>query len=332
MTIEFHCHHCDRLLRTADDKAGVAANCPGCGNLVTVPGTSTPSLNVSGRSEESSPTATPVAPAGLLKDCPMCGARNSGDALRCGVCGEPFGQSGSAAQLPGTPVSVEIGPVLEKSWALFQSKFGLCAVSGIITTFGQGLLAVGGVAGYVALLVMLGIEEDSSGEIPPQGVLLMVGGGLAFFLVYLLASVYLTMGQLNLMLKIVKGEPAQLSDMFRVGRFYGRAVMASGLFMVAVGSGLCLFIIPGFLLMLVLGQFPIILLDQDVGVMESLKRSYHLTKQNLGTIFVLYIIAMGISFACSMVCNFLNVLTVSFSLLMACIVYQLSLGRTVARS
>src|SRR5262245_21753461 len=37
VTIEFHCPTCQKLLRTADDKAGVRARCPGCGEVVTVP-------------------------------------------------------------------------------------------------------------------------------------------------------------------------------------------------------------------------------------------------------------------------------------------------------
>ena len=37
MTIEFHCPTCQKLLRTADDKAGRQAKCPDCGNAVTVP-------------------------------------------------------------------------------------------------------------------------------------------------------------------------------------------------------------------------------------------------------------------------------------------------------
>lgn len=37
MPIEFHCPHCDKLLKTQDDKAGWQVNCPGCGGPLTVP-------------------------------------------------------------------------------------------------------------------------------------------------------------------------------------------------------------------------------------------------------------------------------------------------------
>ncbi|QDT66180.1 FmdB family zinc ribbon protein [Calycomorphotria hydatis] len=37
MTIEFRCDHCDKLLRTSADRAGLSADCPACGTPVTVP-------------------------------------------------------------------------------------------------------------------------------------------------------------------------------------------------------------------------------------------------------------------------------------------------------
>ncbi|MGH7128003.1 MAG: hypothetical protein ACREJB_12880 [Planctomycetaceae bacterium] len=37
MTIDFHCPHCQKLLRTGDDKAGLAARCPQCAATLTVP-------------------------------------------------------------------------------------------------------------------------------------------------------------------------------------------------------------------------------------------------------------------------------------------------------
>ncbi|MGH7200272.1 MAG: hypothetical protein ACREJB_06680, partial [Planctomycetaceae bacterium] len=43
MTIEFNCPECGKLLKTADNKAGVRAKCPGCGGSITVPTQSTAS-------------------------------------------------------------------------------------------------------------------------------------------------------------------------------------------------------------------------------------------------------------------------------------------------
>src|SRR5262245_18905017 len=98
MTIEFHCPHCQKLLKTADDKAGVRANCPGCGESVTVPelamesAHADPTLVVGDVEPETA--RRPAAPAdiagaaGETKACPMCGAQIKVAATRCRFCGE----------------------------------------------------------------------------------------------------------------------------------------------------------------------------------------------------------------------------------------------------
>jgi DNA-directed RNA polymerase subunit RPC12/RpoP len=103
MTIEFHCPHCDKLLKTADDKAGVQANCPGCGEAVLVPAAS--EVNAlydesfapgSGRRSDAGPPPVPAAGRAVAdstggaptKACPMCGERIMAGASRCRFCGE----------------------------------------------------------------------------------------------------------------------------------------------------------------------------------------------------------------------------------------------------
>ncbi len=108
MTIEFHCPHCSKLLKTPDDKAGVRANCPGCGEVVTIPdpvqeaAQADPSFaadpGVAGASSAAtgSELLTTNASEGVdagsqandTKPCPMCGATIKKAATRCRFCGE----------------------------------------------------------------------------------------------------------------------------------------------------------------------------------------------------------------------------------------------------
>jgi hypothetical protein len=109
MTIEFHCPHCDKLLKTADDKAGVSAACPGCGEPVVVPSAAESNAHFdqsfSSPAQSSAPavTAPSLTPhevaAGTsdetTRDCPMCGERIKAVATKCRFCGEELNNKGA---------------------------------------------------------------------------------------------------------------------------------------------------------------------------------------------------------------------------------------------
>lgn len=111
MTIEFHCPHCDKLLKTPDDKAGVRANCPGCGEQVTVPATvdSPADFDDSFGTKADSPAQSNIAStatdrqqepeigvATARTNCPMCGEEIAAAARRCRFCGEEIGAARSS--------------------------------------------------------------------------------------------------------------------------------------------------------------------------------------------------------------------------------------------
>lgn len=319
MTIEFHCPHCEKLLRTADDKAGVQANCPGCGQLVAVP---TQSLE-----ESALPVSGGLPPAiGPEQTCPMCGALNAVTEIRCRVCGEGLADRASGVIHPRI---LDTGNVLNVTWGLYKAKLGLCI--GSVAIFFGILWAVQ----LVTQMLLTGVQVAAGagrggggrGDDEVLAVILAVG----MWIVQQLVSVYLTLGQVNLMLKIARGESAQISDMFSVGRFYVRSLGASILFGLMVFVGTLLLIFPGIIVAVMFFPFNFYLIDQDAGVIDSLQGARRVTEGNRLTIFVLFLIAFGLNFAGLLACCVGALFSYGYVMLMQAVAYQMATGRAVAR-
>jgi hypothetical protein len=174
--IEFHCPHCDKLLKTPDDKAGVRASCPGCSQPVTVPNEQPlidlveedPGLADSPPSRASTPRAASTPGRANTIPCPMCGEQINSAAARCRFCGEDVrpNSRGRGSVVPHRGVLILILAIL--GWVICF-PFGIAAWvmgnqdlkemdAGRMDDEGRGLTMAGKILGMIQCgLTVLGL-------------------------------------------------------------------------------------------------------------------------------------------------------------------------------
>jgi phage FluMu protein Com len=249
MAIEFHCTGCGRLLRTGDDTAGKRAKCPQCGTVVTIPAAA-PSSPPS-----PPPTADSVNPYQSPQAPTMSAERP----------GSPF-----------QPAKFEVGDILGRTWAIFTSQFGLC--------FGVPATAV--------------VIEFAAGQIwnyffpQPTNAAAATPGRMMFWLLGLVPlmvlSIYLRMGVLQVLLKVVRGQPRTFGELFHGGPQFPPFLVIEVLFSLLVGVGCCFCLVPGIFVASFFFLASLLVLDRQVPVLDSFGASKNLVGPNplIGVIVV----------------------------------------------
>ena len=154
MPIEFNCHVCGKLLRTADEKAGKTAKCPGCGEKLSVPQADEAaddyeSDDAGGSGlDEFGDVAAPSTKSGPMKACPMCGEQIRRAASRCRFCGED----------------------VDDRYSSRSSSYSQPHRGAMILTFGILSFFVCQIFGIVAWVMANGdLQEMKSGRMDPEG-------------------------------------------------------------------------------------------------------------------------------------------------------------------
>ena len=103
-------------------------------------------------------------------------------------------------------------------------------------------------------------------------------------------QVFLSIGIINISLKLARGEVASWGDLWTKRHLFWRYIGGSILYALIVSVGLLLLIIPGVIWALKYQFFTYILVDKELSIWAALKDSSRLAQGHKGNIFVLNIL------------------------------------------
>jgi len=299
MPIEFRCTQCQRLLRTRDDAAGKQAKCPECGTLRGVP---TPE----------SDAADVPSPLGAGSENPFAFSRPADGVAQNPYQSPPDYLPGSLS--PGTSAGpivhsyIDVGDCIRRTWTIFWNQYWL--VVGVFFTTWLVNMAVNFGGGIASAMV----QASRPGPVVVNSVQAFVQIGSWLF------STWLGIGAAACYLRISRGQPTSVGEIFAGGPYFLRILGATLLFLfilgmvllvcalptlgvvwavtsnakaplailLGVGLGAAIALIPLTFVMLGLSQFYYLILDQNLGVFEAFSISWRVTQGNRLTLFAIW--------------------------------------------
>src|SRR5262249_40257275 len=133
------------------------------------------------------------------------------------------------------------------------------------------LLPAGIFGGLLQLIIRVALQVVDASLI---GMILALLYGVVGFVV-VLAAAFVSGGICEFSLKIARGQPAEFGDVFGGGKYFGS--MLIGWLVLSFCYGLC---IPGYIVVFGLWPFAFVVVDQNLGGMDALKKAWELTSGN----------------------------------------------------
>lgn len=191
--------------------------------------------------------------------------------------------------------------VLKEAWILFKKNLNL--VLGLIGVY---------FAYYVLQYVIGYIFQNSA-----------IGSLISF--IFIILFLVIQLGAYNLVLKIVDGKKAALSDLYtysNAGIKVLRNIVAGLIVGFLVVIGLIFFIIPGIYIGVRLMFFTYYIVDKDAGIIDSIKKSWELTKSGVINLFFFGLILLFINFLGMLFFGIGLAITMPLTFLATAIVYR----------
>ncbi|MFT5301673.1 MAG: phage FluMu protein Com [Mariniblastus sp.] len=181
------------------------------------------------------------------------------------------------------PVEADLGEVFSQSYATFSQHLPLLA-------------GVGAVCGILQFTIQFVTEMTTKAS--GVGIFL----GLVTLIVLNLIQAYLVIGQTRVSLSLIRGEPAEFSDLFNGGDKFLPIVGYTLLIAIPLLFGFLLLIIPGILLCLYFWSSYSLIVDNKTSVMDSFGIAGKIGERNLLNSFVIGAAGIGILILGGLLC------------------------------
>ncbi len=176
-----------------------------------------------------------------------------------------------------------IDVLLIEAWRLFRGSMGLCIGSFLISFIIRLALIVPELVGNQ---ILQNQELEAATRV-------LIGLGIAItVLLRIGVFVWMDIGMHQLLLSVVRQQPARLSDLFGGRPFFWRAVAGTLVFEIAVAIGLFLGIVPGVLFALIFWPFLYVLVDTDAPGLSCYPLAAVLTHGNKAAVLVVFLISL----------------------------------------
>ena len=163
---------------------------------------------------------------------------------------------------------LSVGHLFSRGWETFKANFwlslGIAVLYLVLTSLGSGGAGHGGFSGFLNLVGFV------------------IAGPL-------------TAGVYNVYLRMARGESVEFASMFDGFKQMGKSVGVYWLMLLATIVGFVLLVVPGIVLGLGLLPAMFLVLDGNLGVMDTLKRSWEMTNGYKWQLFLVALAVVGIN-------------------------------------
>lgn len=235
--------------------------------------------------------------AGQQAKCPDCGTQMAipyASAPPSGGAASPPPTSGNPYASPAmgggaTSTSINMNDIFGTTWSIFQREWPTCVVMNLI-------------AAIIPVIVQFGVQFFSAivTQITKSDALgfLVFLGGLA---VYIAVLGTLQASLLRSFLKIARGQPTAIGEIFNIGPDLLPAIGAWILVVILVWVGTFFCVIPGLLALVVFFPSVLLVIDRKVPVFDSLGQSKDLTIGQLWPLCLIWLVAFACAFGITLV-------------------------------